>query len=81
MLVTDHTAFDAKLVAFAKHHQMPVIPPDASQSPATKTDMDAEKGKLAALHGEPFDKELLPMMAKAHDQELHEDRREHRDRG
>jgi putative membrane protein len=70
MLVTDHTAFDVKLVAFAKQHGMPTIPADASQSAAGKTEMDAEKGKLAALHGVPFDHELLPMMAKAHDQEL-----------
>jgi predicted outer membrane protein len=70
MLVTDHTAFDAKLAAFAKQHGMPTIPADASQSAAAKTELDAEKGKLAALHGEPFDHELLPMMAKAHDQEL-----------
>lgn len=70
MLVTDHSAFDAKLAAFAKQHAMPTIPADASQSQAAKAEIDAEKGKLHALHGAAFDHEFLPMMAKAHDQEL-----------
>jgi putative membrane protein len=70
MLVKDHTAFDAKLVAFANKHAMPTIPADDTQSPTDKTDMDAEKGKLATLRGTAFDQELLPMMKMAHDQEL-----------
>ena len=70
MLVKDHTAFDTKLTAFANKHGMSTIPADDSQSPAEKTDMDTEKGKLQALKGSAFDQELLPMMKMAHDQEI-----------
>lgn len=70
MLVKDHTAFDAKLTAFANKHGMSTIPADDSQTPTEKTDMDTEKGKLQALKGSAFDQELLPMMKMAHDQEI-----------
>jgi putative membrane protein len=70
MLVKDHTAFDAKVVAFAKTHGVTTIPDDESMSAADKADMDTEKGKLEALKGAAFDQELLPMMASAHDKEL-----------
>jgi predicted outer membrane protein len=70
MLVKDHTAFDAKITAFAKQHKLTPIPADESMSAAMKADMDTEKGKLKALKGSAFDQELMPMMAKAHDDEL-----------
>jgi len=70
MLVKDHTAFDAKLVAFAKKHGVTSIPADESPSITEKNDLDAEKGKLETLHGSAFDQELLPMMAAAHDKEV-----------
>ncbi len=70
MLVKDHTAFDSKLTALANKHGMSTIPADDSQTPAEKTDMDTEKGKLATLKGSAFDQELLPMMKMAHDQEI-----------
>ncbi|HEY1551852.1 MAG TPA: DUF4142 domain-containing protein [Kofleriaceae bacterium] len=70
MLVKDHTAFDAKLTAFATKHGMATIPADDSQTPAEKTDMTTEKGKLQALKGSAFDQELLPMMKMAHDAEI-----------
>jgi putative membrane protein len=70
MLAKDHTAFDAKLTAFATKHGMATIPADDTQTPAQTTDMETEKGKLAALKGTAFDQELLPMMKMAHDQEI-----------
>src|SRR5580704_12454122 len=57
MLVKDHTAFDAKLTAFAAKHGMPTIPADDTLTPAEKTAMDTEKGKLQALKGSAFDQE------------------------
>lgn len=69
-LVTDHTAFDAKVISFAKKHGVAMIPEDSAQTPAQKTEMDTERSKLEALKGTAFDQELLPMMASAHQAEV-----------
>jgi predicted outer membrane protein len=70
MLANDHTAFDAKLVSFANRRGMSTIPPDETLAPAEKADIDAEKGKLQTLRGNAFDREFLPFMKTAHDNEI-----------
>lgn len=69
-LVADHTAFDAKLVAFAKKHGLATIPEDATQTEADKKDMMDEMMKLKGLKGTAFDSELGTRMAADHDKEI-----------
>lgn len=69
-LVTDHTAFDAKLVAFAKKHGLATIPDDPTQTEADKKDMMDEMMKLKGLKGAAFDTELGTRMAADHDKEV-----------
>ena len=69
-LVKDHTAFDAKLTAFAKKHGLDTIPDDTTQTAAEKKDMDDEMTKLMGLKGADFDKEIGTAMAAGHDKEI-----------
>jgi predicted outer membrane protein len=69
-LVTDHTSFDTKLVAFAKKHGVTTIPDDTMQTEAEKKDMMDEMMKLKGLKGAAFDSELGTRMAADHDKEI-----------
>ncbi|HEY1813662.1 MAG TPA: DUF4142 domain-containing protein [Kofleriaceae bacterium] len=70
MVANDHMTFDKKLVAFANHRGISTIPADDMVAAGDKTDIDTEKGKLQALKGAAFDREFLPFMKTAHDNEI-----------
>lgn len=69
-LVTDHTAFDKKLVAYASKHGVTQIPDDTTQTQADKKAMMDTMAKLKGMTGVQFDGELGSHMAADHEKEL-----------
>ena len=72
-LITDHQSADQDLTAFAKAHQLTMIPADKPTTDAEKQDdkdMTTAMAHLKAVKGADFDKAYLNMMATGHDKEL-----------
>jgi putative membrane protein len=72
-LITDHTAADKDLTAFAKAHQLTTIPADKPMTDADRQDdkdMTQQMARLKTLKGADFDKAYLNMMVSGHDKEL-----------
>ncbi|HEY0191247.1 MAG TPA: DUF4142 domain-containing protein [Kofleriaceae bacterium] len=72
-MVTDHTASDKDLTAFAKKHGMSSIPMEKAETDADREaakDMTASVAKLKTVKGADFDKQYLTMMSQDHDKEL-----------
>jgi putative membrane protein len=72
-LITDHTAADKDLTAFAKAHQLTTIPADKPMTDAERQDdkdMTQTMAHLKTLKGADFDKAYLNMMVSGHDKEL-----------
>lgn len=72
-LITDHTAVDKDLTAFAKAHQLTTIPADKPTTDADRQDdkdMTQQMARLKTLKGADFDKAYLNMMVSGHDKEL-----------
>ena len=72
-LITDHTAADKDLTAFAKAHQLTTIPADKPTTDADRQDdkdMTQQMAHLKTLKGADFDKEFLSMMVEGHEKTL-----------
>ncbi|CAN5914960.1 hypothetical protein BH11MYX3_BH11MYX3_29660 [soil metagenome] len=72
-LVTDHTASDKDLTAFAKTKGVAKIPTDVPMSDTEKQDMKdgmTKMGELKRMKGAEFDRQFLMMMTTDHDKEI-----------
>ncbi len=73
MLITDHTAADKQLTAFAKKHGLAKIPAETPQNELAQQEMrDAmdAMNRINKLKGPAFDREFITMMITDHDKEV-----------
>jgi putative membrane protein len=72
-LVTDHTALDKDLTAFAKQHGLSTIPPEKPANEIARQNMKEtmdEAARIKQLKGPEFDRQFVSMMLTGHEKEV-----------